>query len=87
MPKAGTYRVELTYGAGKGKKGLPVAVIVKGGELGGATEDTEDDQVFGSFPLGTMRLGAGDQVLQVRSKAATGVAAMNLESVRLVPVR
>lgn len=87
VPKAGTYRVELTYGAGKGKKGLPVAVTVKGGELGGATEDTGDDQVFGSFSLGTLRLGAGDQVLQVRSKAATGVAAMNLESVRLVPVR
>jgi len=31
VPKAGAYRVELTYRAGKGKKGLPVTVTVEGG--------------------------------------------------------
>jgi len=64
--------------AGKGKKGLPVTVTAKGGELSGVTEDTGDDHVFLPFRLGTLRLASGDQVLQVQSKAKSGVAAMNL---------
>jgi alpha-L-fucosidase len=87
IPKAGNYKVELTYAAARGKKGLPFAVTVKSLELPGLTQDTGDDQVFQPHAIGTLRLPAGEFALEVRSKAAPGVAAMNLEAVRLIPVK
>jgi len=53
--------------------------------LPGKVANTQGDWVFKEFPLGEMRLEAGDHTLQVKA-ATKGVAAMNLEWVRLTPI-
>lgn len=87
LPKAGRYQLSLRYAAARASKDLPF--VMQSGEtlLNGKTEVTGDAQVFKEFPIGPIRLNAGEQTLRIRSDAPAGAAAMNLEAIILKPIR
>jgi len=84
VPKAGRYRVEITYGKAR-KDATEFTISAGGAQVSGKTQPTGGDWVFKSFPAGEMQIPAGEQTLQVKVKPA-GQDAMQLEKVILTPV-
>jgi alpha-L-fucosidase len=82
--KAGTYKVEITYGTPRGAAGSEFSVEVGGERVAGKVQNTGGDWVFQSFAMGTLQLAAGEIELRVRSLAKAGTALMNLEKVALI---
>jgi alpha-L-fucosidase len=87
VPKAGRYDVEILYAATRGSAGVPFTVNAGGTEAAGKVVDTGGEWVFKRFPVGTLMLKEGEQVIQVKSKAQPGIAAMNLEGLNLKPAK
>ncbi|MGH9630962.1 MAG: alpha-L-fucosidase, partial [Bryobacteraceae bacterium] len=87
VPKAGRYRVEISYGAGKPSEGTPFTISAGEAEIAGKVEDTSQYEVFKTFPLGEIDLAAGEQKVQVKAAAKGGVNAMNLERVKFTPAQ
>lgn len=85
VPKAARYKVEISYGASRAAAGAEYTVTAGKAAVSSQVVSTEGDWVFKPFPVGEMRLEAGEQVLQVKA-APKGTAAMNLEWIRLTPV-
>jgi alpha-L-fucosidase len=81
VPKAGRYKVDISYGKGRDDK-TEFAI----GALNGMVKPTGGDWVFKTFPVGEMELAAGEQTLQVKPQPAGGDA-MHLERVTLTPVK
>jgi len=85
VPKAGRYKVELSYGAARGASGAEYTVSAGKAQLTGKTVNTGGEMVFRAVTAGELRLEAGEQRLQVKA-STTGRPAMTLEWVRLVPL-
>ncbi len=87
LPRAGRYRVEVTYGAAGASQGTEFAVVAGTRQVAGTVANTQGAWVFKTFPVGEIELAAGEQALQVKANVRGGVPAMNLERVLLTPVR
>jgi alpha-L-fucosidase len=85
VPKAGRYRVGVSYGTARSGLGAEFEVVAGKATLAGKVQGTGGEWVFKSYPLGEISLPAGEQTLQVRAKVK-GSAAMTLEKVVLTPV-
>lgn len=86
VPKAGRYKVEISYGTPRGAAGMEYTIHAGKSQLTGKTANTEGEWVFRSFPAGELSLDAGEQSLQVKA-ATKGTPAMSLEWVKLTPAR
>ena len=85
MPKAGRYKVEISYGATRAAKDKEFLVGIGDKSVGGKIVETGNDWVFQSHQLGTLNLQAGAQTLQVKSGNSQGLGGVSLESVKLIP--
>ncbi|MBV6434654.1 MAG: hypothetical protein IANPNBLG_04927 [Bryobacteraceae bacterium] len=85
VPKAGRYKVELSYGSARGAAGSAYTVSAGKAQLTAKTESSGGEMVFHTVTAGELRLEAGEQQLRVKASAA-GRPVMTLEWVRLVPV-
>lgn len=85
VPKAGRYKVELSYGSARGAAGSAYTVSAGKARLTAKTESSGGEMVFHTVTAGELRLEAGEQQLRVKASAA-GRPVMTLEWVRLVPV-
>jgi alpha-L-fucosidase len=85
VPKAGRYKVELSYGTSRGAAGAEYTVSAGKAQLTAKTVNSGGEMVFHTVTAGELRLEAGEQRLQVKA-STTGRPAMTLEWVRLVPV-
>ncbi len=85
VPKPARYKVEISYGATRASAGIDYTVSAGAAQLAAKTANTDGEWVFRSFPIGELRLPAGEQTLQVKA-ATKGTPAMSLEWVRLTPV-
>lgn len=86
IPQAGRYAVSVTYGASRRSEGTAFHVEVGAARVSGRVQNTTNDWVFKTFPLGEIELPAGEQTLRVVAQVQGGVAAMSLEKVTLRPV-
>jgi alpha-L-fucosidase len=84
VPKAGRYRIELSYGAGGSSQGTPFTVSIGSVQVSGQAKRTGNDLVFQTFPVGTVAVPAGEHLVRVKADIKEGQRAMNLEGVRLV---
>ena len=85
VPKAGRYKVEISYGATRAGKDKDFLVSIGDKAVSGKTVETGNDWVFQSHQLGTFNLQAGAQTLQVKSGNSQGLGGVSLESVKLIP--
>lgn len=83
VPKAGRYKIEITYGAGAASEGTPYAVEIGKGIATGTVSRTANPLVFRTFLVGNVGLTAGTHTVKVKASMKDGVAAMNLEKVTL----
>ena len=86
VPKAGRYKVEISYGATRAAKDKEFLVGIGDKSVGGKIVETGNDWVFQSHQLGTLNLQAGAQTLQVKSGNSQGLGGVSLESVMLIPL-
>ncbi len=86
VPRAATYRVELSYGSTRGAADKPLVVSVGGQTLSGKTVNTGGEWVFRTQSLGNLSLAKGEHTLQVKSANTQGLDGVTLEKVTLVPV-
>ncbi|MBK5291884.1 MAG: alpha-L-fucosidase [Acidobacteriia bacterium] len=87
LPKAGRYKVDLTYAAARGSAGTEFTVEGGASSLKGKVEDTGGEWVFKSFPLpGSLALAKGTQTLRVKAAIKGDTPSMQLERVTLKPV-
>jgi hypothetical protein len=84
-PAAGTYTVEVLQGCGKGSGGAQVELAVGTEAVTFTVKDTGGFQAFEAREVGTLKVGAGRQVLTVKAKTKPGVAVMDLRQVVLKP--
>ena len=85
VPKAGRYKVEISYGATRAGNDKAFLVSIGDKSVSGKTIETGNDWVFQSHQLGTLNLQAGAQTLQVKSATTQGLGGVTLERVKLVP--
>jgi alpha-L-fucosidase len=86
VPHAGQYHVSVTYGAGGNSEGTPFTISVGDAKVEGKVQRTARDLAFKNFSVGAVPLKAGEMTVQIRPQMRQGVAAMNLESIRISPV-
>jgi alpha-L-fucosidase len=86
LPKAGRYKVEISYAAAGNSAGKEYVVTGGGQTLSGKIVATGGEWVFKSHALGTLNLPKGEVTLQVKSATKSGLDGVNLEKVALVPV-
>jgi alpha-L-fucosidase len=86
VPKAGRYKVEVSYGATRSSAGTDFVIGSGKSQIAGKTVNTDGEWAFRTFALGELGLEAGEQALQVKA-ATKGTHAMSLEWVKLTPVR
>jgi len=88
LPNAGRYRVEILYGKSGARAADLGQYTIEAGpqKLTGKIESTGGDWVFQSHPAGQLTLAAGQHTLKVTTNVK-GTEAMQLEAIRLVPVR
>jgi alpha-L-fucosidase len=86
IPRPGRYAVSVTYGASRRSEGAAFYVEAGAARVSGRVENTTNDWVFKTFPLGEIELPAGEQTLRVVAQVQGGVPAMSLEKVTLRPV-
>ncbi len=82
-PKAGTYRVTVLQGCGKGQGGSVVALDTKQGSCEFTVEETGHFQRFIPREVGKLTLVAGENTLDVRPIKKTAAAVMDLRRVIL----
>jgi hypothetical protein len=87
VPKGGRYRVEVSYAAGKESAGSDFAIAVGQSNLAAKVRDHGGDNIFKAESVGEMALPQGEQTLRVKSNAKDGVNLMQLERIRLVPLK
>ena len=83
-PKAGRYRVEVSYGAAGNGANHEFRLTVGEESLSGRTKNQGGEWVFHTETVGTIQVGAGEHKLSMRA-AGEGLDGVNLEFVRLVP--
>ncbi len=86
IPKAGAYRVEVSYGATRTGKDKDYVVSVGGTSVNGKIVETGGEWVFHAQRLGVLHLAKGAHSLQVKSAGTQGLDGVTLERVLLVPV-
>ena len=86
VPRAGRFRVAVTYAAEGRSAGTPFTVAAGGSRVEGKVANTQGAWVFKTLPVGEIDLAAGPQTVQVKAEPR-GAEAMNLEKVVLTPVR
>ena len=84
-PKAGRYKVEITYSSRRAN--ADYSVEIGAAKLMGKTVSTGNEWVFKTQTLGQVELGAGASEVRVKPVLAGGAAAMSLEKIVLTPVR
>ena len=82
-PKAGTYRVTVLQGCGKGNGGSVVALDTKQGSCEFTVEETGHFQRFVPREVGKLTLAAGENTLTVRPVKKAKAAVMDLRRVIL----
>ena len=82
VPRAGKYRVDITYASGRGSQNTDFAVVACAAHAAGKVQNTQGEYVFNTFPAGTVDLAAGEPTIQVRAHGP-----MNLERVVLTPAQ
>jgi hypothetical protein len=83
--KAGSFKVILLQGCGKGQGGSAVQVLAAGQTLDYTVEDTGHFQNFVERPAGTLKLEKpGDFTLEIRAAKKAKGAVMDIRQVRLV---
>ena len=82
-PKAGTYRVTVLQGCGKGNGGSVVALDTQQGSCEFTVEETGHFQRFVSREVGKLTLVAGENTLTVRPVKKAKAAVMDLRRVTL----
>jgi len=82
-PRAGTYRVTVLQGCGKGQGGSVVALDCGASSLEFTVEETGHFQRFVPREVGTLRLEAGENTLRVRPVRKAKSAVMDLRRVML----
>jgi len=83
--KAGTFKVLLLQGCGKGQGGSSVKITAAGQTLDYSVEDTGHFQNFVERPAGTIKLdNAGTFTLEVRAAKKAKGAVMDVRQIRLV---
>jgi hypothetical protein len=83
VPKAGRYKVEMSYGAAGASVGTAFTLSAGDASVAGTVERSKSgDLVFHTHPIGTLTLQAGEQTLKLKAETR-GDAAMNLEGVKL----
>jgi alpha-L-fucosidase len=87
VPAAGRYRVEVTYGAGKGAAGKGLTVSAGAAQVAGKIEDTKGEWIWKTFPFGTIDLGSGPQTIRAKPSDKAGLDHVTLEKIVLTPVR
>jgi alpha-L-fucosidase len=86
VPRAGRYRVEMSYGTSGG--GVGTAFTLSAGDsqvIGKVERSASSDLVFHQYAVGELALQPGQQTLKLKADIH-GNAPMNLEAVRLTPV-
>ena len=86
-PKAGNYRVVVSYSAMRAGKDRDYEVNVGGVKVAGKIIETGGEWVFQSQRLGVLALGKGEHKLQVKSATNQGLDGVSLEHVVLEPVQ
>lgn len=84
-PKAGRYKVEVSYGATRGNKGRDYVVQIGKQVVNGKIVETGNEWVFARQSLGSVLVAEGEQIVQVKSATQQGLDGVTLESVTLVP--
>jgi len=89
VPASRKYRVEISYAATKPALGSPFVVSAGSATLPGTVKKAEGEWVFHKEVLGDLTLPAGAATVKVKlqTKDKGGVDVMQLESLRLKPVR
>jgi arylsulfatase A len=82
-PKAGTYRVTVLQGCGKGNGGSVVALDTQQGSCEFTVEETGHFQRFVPREVGKLKLAAGENTLTVRPVKKAKAAVMDLRRVIL----
>jgi alpha-L-fucosidase len=86
-PRAGRYKVEVSYACPPGSEGSRFSVGVEGGDtLSGTVKATKGERDFRTEALGEIQLPAGIETVAVRVTALGRDAAMHLHEVRLLPL-
>jgi len=85
-PRAGRYRVELSY-AKPGAQASAVAVEIGAAMLEGEVKGTGGDWVFRQAPLGDVDLKPGRTVVKAKTRQDGGANPVNLEGIVLRPIR
>lgn len=85
LPKAGRYRAEIRYAARRESEGVPFTLDAGAASLAGKVQNTGNDLVFKSYPLGEISLPAGVRAVRLKAAPPAGAAAMNFESIVLRP--
>jgi arylsulfatase A len=82
-PFAGSFEVEVLQACGKGSAGAEVDVTIGSQKLSLTIVDTGHFQRFVPRTIGSVRLDAGPQHLEVRARNKPGPAVMDLRRVVL----
>ena len=85
VPKAGKYRVDLTYG--NGGEANDFAFTVGGQKLGSKTVNTGGWETWKTVQLGEVTLPAGERFFAMSSGAILSGGLMDFKLLRLVPVQ
>ncbi|HEY2342662.1 MAG TPA: sulfatase, partial [Chthoniobacteraceae bacterium] len=82
-PKAGSYKVEVLQGCGKGSGGAEVEVSVGDQSIRFTVDDTGGFQNFVARKIGALKIAAGRQTISVKAKTKPGLAVMDLRQIVL----
>ncbi len=85
-PKAGRYKVEVSYGSTRAGAERDYVVTAGGASVNGKTVNTGGEWVFRTQQLGSIALVKGENTLQVKSANAQGLDGVSLEKVVLIPI-
>jgi len=85
VPKAGRYKIEISYGATRGNKDKDYLVLIGKQSVSGKIVESGNDWVFQSHTLGNLSLDKGEHTLQVKSAGPHGLEGVTLERITLIP--
>ncbi|HWQ53590.1 MAG TPA: alpha-L-fucosidase [Bryobacteraceae bacterium] len=85
IPRAGRYKVELSYAANGG--GTPFTIATQSGKLESKAANTRGEWVFRTHPAGEIDMAAGPQSIRLEADIRGSAEAMNLEKITFTPVR
>lgn len=85
LPRAGTFRVRMTWGSDPGTGG-PFELTVGDQTLRGKTQSTGSFWNFDRMDVGTIALPAGGATIKLRPDGPSAIALMNLGRLEFVPL-